>query len=54
MTSGTEWSINKNWFVDFNNMIGAGKYISQIDYSAHDKIKVFLDLRIALQIGYKF
>ena len=54
MTSGTEWSISKNWFVDLNNMIGAGKYIFQKDYAGHEKINVFLDVRIALQIGYKF
>ena len=35
-------------------MIGAGKYIFQKDYAGHEKINVFLDVRIALQIGYKF
>ena len=54
LTTGTEWEINKKWVIDFNNLIGAGKYLKQIDYAAHNKIPVFLDIRIALQIGYRF
>jgi hypothetical protein len=54
LSTGTEWKINKRWILDFNNLIGAGKYVTQVDYAAHDKISFFLDARIALQIGYKF
>ncbi|SRR5258706_15245045 len=54
LTSGIEWEINKNWLIDYNNLIGAGKYLTQIDYAGHDKISFFPDIRIALQIGYKF
>ena len=54
LTTGTEWEINKNWVIDFNTFQGAGKYITQTDYSGHDKISIFLDTRIALQVGLKF
>lgn len=54
LTTGTEWEINEKWIIDFNNLIGAGKYLTQIDYAGHDKISFFPDLRIALQVGYKF
>ena len=54
LTSGCEWSINHRWLLDFNTLFGAGKYLSQIDYAAHDKISVFFDTRISLQLGFRF
>ena len=54
LTSGCEWSINDRWLLDLNTMVGAGKYLSQIDYAAHYKISVFFDTRIALQLGFRF
>lgn len=53
LTSGMEWSVNRTWFIDFNTLLGAGKYLSQIDYAGHDRINFFLDTRIALQIGFR-
>ncbi len=53
LTSGIEYSIDKKLFVYFNTLLGAGKYLSQVDYSGHDKISMFFDTRIALQIGFR-
>lgn len=53
-TSGYEWTINNKWLIDFNAMIGAGKYVTQADYVGHDKILLFFDTRIALQVGFRF
>ncbi len=54
ITNGIEWEINQSLLIDLNILLGAGKYVNQIDYAAHDKISMFLDTRIALQIGYRF
>lgn len=54
LTSGVEYSISNRWLLDSNILFGAGKYLSQKDYAAHDKIPMFLDTRIALQLGYRF
>jgi len=54
LTSGIEWSINSKWLMDFNMLAGAGKYLSQTDYVHHDRISVFFDMRIALQLGFRF
>src|SRR5687768_15715526 len=54
LTSGIEWSLNSKWLMDFNMLAGAGKYLSQVDYGHHDRISVFFDMRVALQLGFRF
>jgi hypothetical protein len=54
LTMGYEWAVNDRWLIDLNTLLGAGKYLSQVDYSGHNAINLFLDTRIALQLGYRF
>lgn len=54
LSNGLELSIGSRWLIDFNTLLGAGKYISQVDYAGHDAISVFFDTRLALQVGFRF
>lgn len=54
LSSGAVWSFHPRWFIDFNTLLGAGKYLSQVDYAGRDNMLVFADVRIAVQVGIKF